>query len=533
MSSSYGSAALTAPPTAEQVEKERKRGRRTDKIRGALNPAQRDFVSLSNEVQLYLGGWGVGKTFIGAWKSLVHMLDNPGCEGLALAPIFAQTKNQYRAMMRLLGRIRALYGIDLVESSKISNGEGSITLTNGSVCWFRSAGSKTGLFGLTVAFVWIDEVELCEDPQEVFEDAYSRIRQQSDPGLSEIKRCSVYLTSTAHYMMGLLKDLLERAEKERREYREAVETGAAEPPIPTVGVVRAPSTRAIGYGLKRERIEAWLRNMDPETFLRAVMCELTAPPETVFADVVSAARYDEGGNVVDYAYEPENPSYIWADWGIKWPYFCFVQKVPRWDAYVVLDEWGPDGGSSVAETVREMRRVLKAYKLIDANGYPTARKRFAVIGDPTTNPGCSPAHPDEEHMLALDGRAAVNALRWPYGAPNHPIQRLNIRQVQFVRTLLRPRGTKPRLLFSRYLTVGKNEQNAHKQTRRGAWGCLTEGLKHEKTKKGRVLDGVHDDKFWKHAFDAIAFGCVVGFSKDFWRLYSLSTGLAVSAAAWK
>lgn len=493
---------------------------------GGPNPAQQQFIGLSTLIRVFVGGMGVGKTTVGAFVVLCWMLANPGGGVLAIAPIYGQNRRQFEALMGFLERIRVRHGITLVASSKLSPGGSEIVLTNGARVEFHSAQSKTGMFGANVGCVWHDEIELYDDPEGKYQDALTRWRQQSDPSLGTfVHEMLIVITSTAQYLTGLLKDLLEQARAQAEAYRSGART---EPP--TIGAVVAPSTRAKGYGVKDQTIRQWVEHMDPAMFKRVILCLLESPPEVIFGDCVSDETYPLG-NVVDYVYQPENPTYVGVDWGIQRPHVMVYQYVPSWDALVGIDEWGPDG-SSVADTVRAMQAILHRYKLVDANGKPTARKRFAVVGDPTSNPGMSTSAPSEDHVLALDGAATIGRLGWPYTAPLHPMQRSKRAQIQFLRAMLRPRQTKPRILFSRYLTDDKDKMNAHKQTRRGVWWALREGYKFQRDSKQVVTDIPKKDGVSDHAIDQLAYTAVIRFSRDFWRLYDLERGLYTGAAAW-
>jgi hypothetical protein len=186
----------------------------------------------------------------------------------------------------------------------------------------------------------------------------------------------------------------------------------------------------------------------------------------------------------------------------------------------------------VADTVRAMRELLGRHKLVDANGRPVARRRFAVIGDPTSNPGQNRGAPADDHVLALDGQATIGRMGWPYAAPMHPMQRSKHSQIQFLRALLKPRETKPRILLSRYLTDDRERLNAHKQTRRGIWWALREGYKYGRDAKGVVVEQPKKDGLSDHAVDALAYGATVVFQNDFWNLYDLESGKYTGAANW-
>ena len=523
-----GRARLTVPPTAAQLEEAKRQGIPTAKAQGALNPAQLEFLGLSNEVQLFLGGFGAGKTFVGAFKTILHMLTSPGSTSLAIAPSYALTKNQFKAVLALCERMRAVDGVSVIASQKISAGQGEIRLTNGSLLLFRSAASRVGLFGLNVSWVWIDELELCEDPAGTYQDAHSRLREQSDGVSVTVARLCMILTSTAHSLSGLLADLIERAQREHADYRAALDRGESPDP-PRIGLVTAPSTRAIGYGLERRVIDSWAREMDPDEFLRGVMCRLMPPAEVIFADRVSGDTYPFG-NVIDYEWDPKAPTYALVDWGTFRPHVLFAQRLEKERALVIVEEWGPDG-SSVQDTIHEIRRVMHAQGRATDTGARTRPKAFLVIGDPTTNPGAGRGPESEHNAVALDGRLSLRAMDWPYVAPERHEQRSKQRQIQFVRAMLRPKSGPPRILFARGLTAKTFDQKC-KRTRRGIWQALTDGYCYEKSAQGVVKDRPKKDGVWDHAVDALAYGAVVIFAEEFWRLYATESGLYTGAQGW-
>ncbi|MFH1555628.1 MAG: terminase family protein, partial [Pseudomonadota bacterium] len=456
-----GYAQLAFPPS----ERDQDAGR----AYGLPNPAQLAFIALRTMIRVFVAGMGCGKTTVGAFVTLIWMLSNPGGQALAIAPIYGQNRRQFEALMGFLERVKSRHGIDLVASAKVSPGGSEIILVNGSRVEFHSAQSRTGMFGANVGLIWHDEVELYDDPERTYQDSLTRWRQESDPSRGVyVHDRVVVMTSTAQYLTGLLKTLMDEA----RSQAEAYKAGTRALP-PTVGCVVAPSTRAVGYGLTDATIRNWLDHMDPAMFRRAIMCELQSPPEIIYGQYISGATYPDG-NVVDYTFQPENPTYVAVDWGINRPHVGFWQYVPSWDALVLFEEWGPEG-SSVADTIREIRDTLSRLKLVDARGWPIARRKFMVIGDPTSNPGMAPSMPSEDHILAIDGRATANGLRWPYTSPDHPMQRSKRVRIQLVRSLLKPRAMKPRLLFSRHLTEDKERMNRFKRTRRGTYWAMREG----------------------------------------------------------
>lgn len=529
---STGLAQLAFPPAEADLE--------AGRDHGLPNEAQAEYLELSTDVQVIVGGFGTGKTSGGAFKSSEFMLANPGCRGMAIGPTHRHAEIMQQEMLRLFELVRLRCGINLVANAPTSPSNRYIELTCGSRVTFYSGVKKAGVLGQTVAFVWLDELEWFDDPEEILNAVPSRLRQQSQPGVSTINRRRTFITSTAQFLTGPLKDFIEERDLEELrknhelkddKYRGGLVDGVY---YPDTGVVVAPSTVAVDHGLTLDIIRRWQREMEPSAFRRAVMCVLESPPEIIFGDCLSAEQYPDGNVVdgIDAKFQADRRSFFLVDWGIRCPHILFCQYDAERNALIVIDEYGPDG-SSVGETIRAMVEIGKRYGIVDPRTNALSRQ-CKVIGDPTTNPGASPSKPLEQHALALEGMSALRNLGWPYSFPHHPRQRSKRLQIQLLRALFRPADKKPRILISRALTLKRDEHNRpHKLTRRGIWHALVEGYRYQRDSQGRITDTPKKDGKWDHAIDALAYGAVMIFDSEFSRLLDLETGLLSGAGAWQ
>lgn len=528
---STGYAQLVYPPSNADLDEGRDYGR--------ANPAQLRYESLATETQVFVAGFGTGKTCVGARKAIFEMLYNPGIRGIAIGPSHRHAEVQYHEMMRQLDLIRLRNDINLVRRSPSSKQERLIELSNGSLIVFLSGANAIGALGPSVGFVWYDEVEWSDNPKQVWDALTSRLRQQSQPRVAKINRLRAYVTSTAQYLTGFLREKIDESQLElqratgalkddiwRREQNSGIYT-------PRTGCIIAPSTVGIGYSLTLDMLRRWKREMDPSAFQRAVMCVLKSPPEVIFGDYVREGYYPQG-NVLDgreARVRPDLDTYFLVDWGNQHPHVLLTQLDRERDALIVCAEWGPDG-SSVGETVLAMQYMAEQYNLL-IPGTTRPRKNVNVIGDPTTNPGANRNSIVEKHAKALEGQAVLANEGWPYSFPGSHRERQKSLQIELLRLLLKPpAGRSPRILFHKTLTLKKDERHGVKQSKRGIYHALSEGYKN-KVINGRIMDEPAKDGKWDHAVDALAYGAVMIFRDDFQNLFSLRDGLLSGAGAWQ
>ncbi len=118
-----------------------------------LNPAQWDFVQTAARFSFYVGGIGAGKTFAGAARAVLRMIEDPGSLGLIGAPTYPMLRDAtQRAFFELLPR-------PLIR--RYLRAEERLLLRNGSEVLFRSLDAPDRARGVNLAWFWLDEAPLC------------------------------------------------------------------------------------------------------------------------------------------------------------------------------------------------------------------------------------------------------------------------------------------------------------------------------------------------------------------------------------
>lgn len=134
-----------------------------------LLPTQRRFIRCPDPFPAYIGGYGAGKTFVGAVKAiLLAVHDNPGLTGLLIAPTYRDLRDTN--LPTLLGLLEQFgFPAELHRSHMV------LTLPWwGSRILLRSADDPEALKGPNVAWAGIDEVARIDEA--VWGVAVSRVR---------------------------------------------------------------------------------------------------------------------------------------------------------------------------------------------------------------------------------------------------------------------------------------------------------------------------------------------------------------------
>ena len=189
------------------------------RIHGLPNPAQAAFERLRYAVNVWIAGFGTGKTTGIARVALKAMLENPGSGGMAIAPSYRHTELMLHAMEEMLERGRIETGVNLVEHVTRSKGQSVLKLTCGSVAELYTAGSRTSFFGPSKTWVAIDEWEWCDDPDTILESVIHRLRERTIPGVRTVNYHRVFIASTAQTASGPLRKMIERAKRGFNEAR--------------------------------------------------------------------------------------------------------------------------------------------------------------------------------------------------------------------------------------------------------------------------------------------------------------------------
>jgi phage terminase large subunit-like protein len=109
-----------------------------------LNPAQWAFVYSPARFSFYVGGVGAGKTFAGAARAVLRMIEDPGSLGLIGAPTYPMLRDAtLRAFLELLPR-------PLIH--RYQRAQERLALANGSEVLFRSLETPDRAHGLNLAW---------------------------------------------------------------------------------------------------------------------------------------------------------------------------------------------------------------------------------------------------------------------------------------------------------------------------------------------------------------------------------------------
>jgi len=154
-----------------------------------LHPAQWAFVESDARFSLYIGGVGAGKTFAGAAKSIVRVIEHPGALGLIGAPTYPMLRDAaQRTFFELLPRpLIAAY----------HKSEERLDLCNGSEVLFRSLDQPDRVRGLNLAWFWLDEAPLAG--YYAWQVLKARLRQTGQP-------TAAWATGTPHGRDGYARD---------------------------------------------------------------------------------------------------------------------------------------------------------------------------------------------------------------------------------------------------------------------------------------------------------------------------------------
>jgi hypothetical protein len=484
----------TATVAYPRTAKDEKAGREL----GRPNRGQRVFHRMRLPNKLYVGGFGAGKSAAGTFEGLSLAAVNQGSMGLVVAPTQRHVASVLHSYKRFIREIEYRDGVNFVEHIR-ETPPTRIDLINGSEIHFLSGWNPEAILAPSATWAHVDEAEWfhAEQQEQILSYLRSRLRQMTEPGFSEIRRKSLFVTTTARSREGIVALALEWAKKWR-------ETGW--------GVVKATSEVAVGYGVDRAWFDSLRTEFSPRDYARMVLCELGAPPGAVFGgtvqlpdptdpnaepvdvELVSQSRYPAGNVVrVEGGFDKSLPYIFGVDWGLVSPHVVVVQHNAREDTDTVVAEWGPER-VDVAGTVAWMQSFARRPQV--------GKAPAAVWMDPTDNPG--EGGKGERHALSEAGRELMRGwnVNWPRGeqrAIGYGVALLNQR-------LCRADGNR-RLLFSDRITKGQN--SAWSLTSRGVWKAFQSGYRRATNPlTGEVLDQIKKDGTWDHSVDALRYAIV-------------------------
>lgn len=144
-----------------------------------LLPAQRKFMEVPETIEhsgmdvcIYQGGFGSGKTWVGALLGVTLALKYPGIIGLVGAFTFTLVRDT--TLQMYFNHLDNL-GIKYVYNKQ----EATLSLPNGSLIYFRHFDDPECFKSLSVGFIEIEEAS--QVPRQTFEDLHGRLRQTIKP----------------------------------------------------------------------------------------------------------------------------------------------------------------------------------------------------------------------------------------------------------------------------------------------------------------------------------------------------------------
>lgn len=116
---------------------------------------QHDFIACDHRFTGFIGGIGSGKSYAGAVKALLYMLENPSWKrGMVVAPTYQVLKDStWETCLEVWAPFIADY---------VTTPAPKIVLVTGQEIWFRSGENPERLRGPNLWWAWIDEGAYCD-----------------------------------------------------------------------------------------------------------------------------------------------------------------------------------------------------------------------------------------------------------------------------------------------------------------------------------------------------------------------------------
>lgn len=441
---------------------------------------------------MYVGGFGAGKTAALVYELLALAQVNRGSTGILTAPKQAYIESAISVLLafdEMIGGGRFHY----VESVRRSPPIPVVRYIDGGSLLCISGWHPESLIAYNAAYIGFEEAEWFpeEVASRVLQLGIARVRQRSDPAIGvHVNRRAVVVATTARSNTGIVREVMDRAQD------------TSVPEAQRWGVIKAPSSVAVGYGIDEDYYRGLLTQFDTVTRRRMVDCEIGPPPGAVYAESVD--RQKSVADFGEYGLRPDLPVYIGIDWGNRWPHWVAIQRDASKDTDYIVAEWGQDGCDVIA-TVEAVKAWLRKHSVAVYPGKAKSQQEVRpaeVWIDPTDNPG--EGGRGERHALSEHGRKLLRGLGWTVYYPRDGEERSVEWGCALVcNRFLRSDGVR-RLLFSSRVATGR--RNAWSETDRGIWRACTEGYRRETHPiTGEVLDKIAHDKTWSHAADALRY----------------------------
>lgn len=183
-----------------------------------LLPAQKEFFEIPDSVKprqtdvaIYQGGYGSGKTWVGALIGVTMMLKYPGIEGLVGAYTYSLVRDT--TLQKYFEHLDGL-GIKYTYNKQ----EAILTLANGSKAYFRHFDDDENYKSLTVGFAEIEEAS--QIPRHAFEGLFGRVRQPVKPEWGDNFRYRIFGHTNPQGNKGWIYELFKK--KPRKNYRRVI-----------------------------------------------------------------------------------------------------------------------------------------------------------------------------------------------------------------------------------------------------------------------------------------------------------------------
>ena len=255
------------------------------------NAGQAAFLEGKEFIKLCAGGWGAGKTVVGAIAALKKVIANPGKRGFIAAPT-------YNMLMTVT--LKEFFNwCPKALIARIDKQERTIYFINGAEVYWGSTDRPFTLEGKNITWFWLDEARFCKVQAWEFLKARMRIDGPDMQGL---------LTSTP------AMNYLHKEFKDQTEDRGLYKVRTAE-----------------NIHLPKKYIEDMERSLSPEMFRVYMEGEFVYLAGGVFPNFLGSR------NVYGIEYDPHEPVEMGIDFGINKPAVVFCQHFRRCPVHMKTD----------------------------------------------------------------------------------------------------------------------------------------------------------------------------------------------------
>lgn len=404
-----------------------------------------------------IGGLGSGKTRTGAEAAVDLALENPGCDGMIVAPTFGM----FERLMRPAWEAALPKELIVSHSSK----DRCYHLRGGRRVWYGTAEVPASLEGTNLAWFWGDEARYW--PKKSHENMLARLR------LLKARRLQgIYTTTPA---MGWLEEEFNTGRRSRYSYR--------------------ASTRENAHNLAPDYIENLERSYSPRLVKSLVDGHFTVIEGQVYE------VFDDERHLIDWTLNPRLPVTVWMDFGVRKSSVLFSQhtdhvyrtpdgrELPP-DTHIIFDELQPEQ--------KPTERVIPL--ILDVLQRHGIRQVAAVFCDPAGRARDIASGMPSVHLL----EAAFGRIVRYQTAPEYTFIPNGVAVVE---GLLSPASGAPRLYLARTLAQ-RTQRTKDSDYSRGIYKTLR-GLQYPQAKDGRpVSDHPLKEGHLEHCGDALRYGCV-------------------------